>query len=274
MNDPDKMMEQLELEKSLKKIKHNIVVLSGKGGVGKSTIAANMALTLAGSGYNVGLLDVDFHGPTIPKLLGLEGSKPGQDGNKLIPVDYASNLKVISLGMLVNSDDAVIWRGPMKMGALQQLLRDVNWGELDYLIFDCPPGTGDEPLSIVQLIPKATGAVVVTTPQAVSTADVRRSIKFCHKVNLPVIGVIENMSGYKNPESGEMLNLFGHGGGERMAAEMNETFLGRIPIDPKIVELSDSGQPFVVHAPKSETNQTFVKIMEEMLKRIEELEKS
>ncbi len=265
----DQMMEQLALEKNLQQIKHKIVVLSGKGGVGKSTVAANLAISLALGGKTVGLLDVDFHGPSIPKIMGLEGQRPEMSGQNLKPIEFSNNLKVMSLGMLVDTDDAVIWRGPMKMGALQQLLRDVEWGELDYLIFDCPPGTGDEPLSIVQLIPNATGAVVVTTPQAVSTSDVRRSIKFCEKVNLPVLGVVENMSGYVDPSTGKTLNLFGFGGGEAMAEEMHVPFLGRIPIEPQIVKACDEGKPFVYFYGKTEAAQKFQGVTETMLKEVE-----
>ena len=193
----DEALESVELEKRLAEIKYKIIVLSGKGGVGKSTTAANLATSLALAGKKVGLLDIDFHGPSIPKLMGLENRKIEVRENLLVPIGYGENLKVMSLGFLLQSaDDAVIWRGPMKMGAIKQLLKDVNWGRLDYLIVDCPPGTGDEPLSIVQLLKNPTGAVVVTQPQDLSVADVQRSISFCEKLNLRVLGVIENMSGF------------------------------------------------------------------------------
>ncbi len=264
----DQMMEQMALEQNVKRFKHTILVLSGKGGVGKSTVSANLAMSLASSGHTVGLLDVDFHGPSIPKMMGLEHSRPEMVGDKLIPLTVGENLKVMSLGFLVDTEDAVIWRGPMKMGALQQLLRDVEWGELDYMIFDCPPGTGDEPLSIVQLIPNATGAVVVTTPQDVSTSDVVRSLKFCEKVNLPVLGVVENMSGYTDPETGKTLNLFGFGGGEKMAKAHGVPFLGRIPIEPQIVEACDAGQPFVYHYGQSATARNFENVAERTLDQV------
>jgi len=265
----DQALEQVELEKSLNKITHKIVVLSGKGGVGKSTVAVNLALSLALGGKKVGLLDVDFHGPSIPKLLGLEGRQVQMENERITPVNYVTNLKVMSLGMLVKAQDAVIWRGPMKMGAIRQLIKDVEWGELDYLIFDSPPGTGDEPLSLVQLIKNPTGAVVVTTPQDISTSDVGRSIKFCEKVELPVLGVVENMSGFVCPSCGATHDIFKSGGGKKMSKEMNVSFLGSIPIEPQIVEASDEGKPFVYFYGKSETAQKFEKIVDSLTNIVE-----
>ena len=217
----DSALESIEMDKRLAQIKYKIVVLSGKGGVGKSTTATNLAMSLALAGRKVGLLDIDFHGPSIPKLMGLEGKKVDVEGELLKPLGFGENLKVMSLGFLLQSlDDAVIWRGPMKMGAIKQLIKDVAWGELDYLVVDCPPGTGDEPLSIVQLVKNPTGAVVVTQPQALSVADVRRSIRFCEQVKMPVLGVVENMSGFVCPKCGETMDIFKSGGGEEMAKEL------------------------------------------------------
>ncbi|MBC7186735.1 MAG: Mrp/NBP35 family ATP-binding protein, partial [Calditrichaeota bacterium] len=196
-------MESLELAKRLAQIRYKILVLSGKGGVGKSTVAANLAVALAAMGRHVGLLDVDFHGPSIPKLMGLEQRTVAIEQGAMLPVDCGPHLKVMSLGLLLPSeDDAVIWRGPLKMGVIKQLLKDVQWGRLDYLIVDSPPGTGDEPLSVAQLLTPPVGAIVVTQPQQLSTADVRRSIRFCQRVGMPVLGVIENMSGFVCPHCG------------------------------------------------------------------------
>ncbi|MFA5757351.1 MAG: Mrp/NBP35 family ATP-binding protein, partial [Smithellaceae bacterium] len=188
--------DRRRLQARLCRIQHKIVVLSGKGGVGKSTVAVNLATALALHGLRVGLLDVDIHGPSVPTMLGLEGESLKGNPGELFPVEFGG-LKVMSLGFLLqNPDDAVIWRGPMKMGVIKQFLTDVNWGDLDYLIIDAPPGTGDEPLSLCQLIQPLTGAVIVTTPQKIAAIDVRKSISFCRRVNVPVLGVVENMSGF------------------------------------------------------------------------------
>ncbi len=213
--------------------------------MGKSTIAANLGIALAAAGMRVGLLDVDIHGPSIPKLLGLEESAPEFDGQALHPVCGPSGVSVMSLGFLLNgARDAVIWRGPMKYKAIQELLGGVEWGDLDFLIVDSPPGTGDEPLAVAQLVGRPAGAVVVTTPQQVAVADVRRSIVFCQQVGLPVIGIVENMSGYVCPRCGETEPLFKMGGGKKLAREMKVRFLGSIPLDPEIVESGDIGKPF------------------------------
>lgn len=232
------------LERRLCRIKHKVLVLSGKGGVGKSTIAVNLALSLALAGRRVGILDVDIHGPSVPRMLGLDGATLRSTPGALMPMQLPElgTLKVMSIGFLLPSaDEAVIWRGPMKMSVIRQFLTDVEWGDLDYLIIDSPPGTGDEPLSVCQLIKHPDGAVVVTTPQQVATEDVRKSITFCRKLNVPVLGVVENMSGFVCPKCGETTAIFQTGGGERMAAEMSVPFLGSIPIDPRIVEASDRG---------------------------------
>ncbi|HET58700.1 MAG TPA: ATP-binding protein [Deltaproteobacteria bacterium] len=250
--------ESKELTDRMSKIKHKIMVLSGKGGVGKSTVATNIAVALALEGKQVGLLDSDFHGPSVPTLLNLEDQHPGSDGDAILPVTFSETLKVMSIGFLLpNRDDAVIWRGPMKMNVLKQLLTEVNWGELDYLIIDFPPGTGDEPLSVAQLLPSCDGAVIVTTPQNLSLNDVRKCINFCKQVNVPVLGVLENMSGLKCPNCGAVINIFKTGGGEKMAREMDVAFLGSIPIEPQIVEASDSGTPFVYHYNKTEAAKAF-----------------
>ena len=246
----------------------SILVLSGKGGVGKSTVAANLAISLSLQGFKTGLLDTDFHGPSIPKLLGLEGSRLTSDGEKVNPVEMGA-LSVISVDfMLGNRTDPVIWRGPMKMNVIKQLFEDVNWGDLDYMVIDCPPGTGDEPLSVVQLIPEPSGAVIVTTPQELSLSDVRRSIQFCSALNLPVLGVIENMSGFVCPHCGERTELFGSGGGEEMAEEMGVPFLGKIPIEQDIVISGDSGKPFVYHNGHSSFAKDFERIVADIVERV------
>lgn len=255
------------IKRKLSSIKHKVVVLSGKGGVGKSTIAVNVALSLASSGKKVGLLDVDLHGPSIPTLLNLKNHGPVLKGDRLLPVEYDNGkLKVMSLGFMLPGDhEAVIWRGPMKMGAIQQFLTDVSWGELDYLIIDCPPGTGDEPMAIIQLIDDAAGAIVVTTPQEVALADVRRSIKFCRQLKLPVLGVVENMSGFVCPKCGERTDIFSTGGAEQMATEMDVSFMGRVPMDPEVMLSGDAGTPFVSHYGHRATALEFIRIVQPLL---------
>ncbi|TFG91851.1 MAG: ATP-binding protein [Syntrophobacterales bacterium] len=258
--------EQKALSDRMGRIKHKIMVLSGKGGVGKSTVAANIAVSLAMEGNKVGLLDTDFHGPSIPTLLNLEGRRPGSDGKSILPVEFGEGLKVMSIGFLIpNQDDAVIWRGPMKMSVIKQLLTEVNWGDLDYLIIDFPPGTGDEPLSVAQLIPGADGAVIVTTPQNLSLNDVRKCINFCKQLSVPVLGVVENMSGLVCPHCHEVIDLFKAGGGKAMADMMGVPFLGRIPMDPQIVEASDSGKPFVYHNGDTEAAKAFAGVVGPLL---------
>jgi len=258
--------ESKELASRMGQIKHKIMILSGKGGVGKSTVATNIAVSLALEGKKVGILDSDFHGPSIPTLLNLEKARPSSDGTSILPVDFVQGIKVMSIGFLLpNQDDAVIWRGPMKMNVIKQLLTEVKWGELDYLIIDFPPGTGDEPLSVAQLIPGADGAIVVTTPQDLSLNDVRKCINFCKQVNVPVLGVLENMSGLVCPNCKTVINIFKTGGGEKMAREMGVPFLGKIPIEPQIVEASDSGKPFVYHYSKTEAAKAFSTAIEPIL---------
>jgi Mrp family chromosome partitioning ATPase/predicted Fe-Mo cluster-binding NifX family protein len=258
-------LERQELAQRMCQIKHKVLVLSGKGGVGKSTVAVNLAVSLSLAGKRVGLLDVDIHGPSIPKMLRLEGAPVLNEGNTILPIEIG-DMKVLSLGFFLrNTDDAVIWRGPMKMGVIKQFLKDTDWGELDYLVIDSPPGTGDEPLSVCQLVENAGGAVIVTTPQDVSVADVRRSIGFCRALHLPVLGVIENMSGFVCPHCGEVTNIFKTGGGERMANEMGVPFLGRIPLDPQVGEACDAGTPYVHHYARSETAKAFEHVIQPIL---------
>jgi len=258
--------EQEQIRQRIKQIKHQILILSGKGGVGKSTVAVNLAVSLALAGKKVGLLDIDIHGPSIPKILNLEGKAIQAAGDVILPVETLENLKVMSIGFLLRgSSDAVIWRGPMKYQMIKQFLKDVQWGNLDFLIVDSPPGTGDEPLSVVQLLENADGAIIVTTPQEVALSDVRKCITFCHNLRLPILGVLENMSGFVCPKCGQKTDVFKSGGGEIMANEMHVRFLGRIPIDPQIVQACDSGRPFVYHYNQSRTAKAFEKILDPVL---------
>ena len=254
--------ERQQLERRLCHIGRKILVLSGKGGVGKSTVAANLAVSLARAGQKVGLLDIDVHGPSIPKLLGLEGRQVLGSEEGMLPVKMNGNLAVMSIGFLAGDERTpVIWRGPMKYAAIHQFLRDVAWGELDYLVVDSPPGTGDEPLSIAQLIGSGSGAVIVTTPQDVAIADVRRCVAFCDRVSVPVIGIVENMSGYVCPKCGERIDIFKTGGGAALAREMRVPFLGRIPIDPQIVVSGDAGAPFAGREVDTPAEAAFSKII-------------
>ncbi len=224
-------------------IKHALLVMSGKGGVGKTTVAANIAAALART-LRVGLLDADLHGPNVPKMLGVEGATMAVEGGKLAPVVTPQNLHVVSLAFGLPTDDApVIWRGPLKMKAIQQFVEDVNWGDLDLLVVDLPPGTGDEPLSVVQLLKQVDAALVVTTPQEVALLDARKAVRFARQVGVNKVAVVENMSVLACPHCGGEIELFGRGGGERMAAQVGATFLGTLPILPDVVQQGDAGKP-------------------------------
>jgi len=258
--------ESQRLRASMDRIDHKIMVLSGKGGVGKSTVAVNVAVALGMEGLKVGILDLDFHGPSIPKLLHLEGQPLRTADNRILPVEFAYGIQVMSMGfMLPNENAAVIWRGPLKMSAIKQLLSEVCWGDLDYLIIDFPPGTGDEALSAAQLLPESDGAIIVTTPQDLSLTDVRKSIDFCRQVKVPIIGIIENMSGLVCPHCQTVIDVFKRGGGEIMAKELNVPFLCRIPLDPLIVNASDQGKPFIYHCGETEAAKAFTKVVEPLL---------
>jgi ATP-binding protein involved in chromosome partitioning len=258
--------EELKLETRMGDIRHKLLVLSGKGGVGKSTVAANLAMAMARAGKRVGLLDIDVHGPSIPRLMGLQGNPLELAGQQIIPAKVGENLAVTSIGFLLTSDRApVIWRGPMKHGAIRQFLADVAWGKLDYLIVDSPPGTGDEPLSIAQLVGSSAQAIVVTTPQEVAISDVRRCVTFCSAVSLPVLGILENMSGLVCPKCGEKIDLFKRGGGMALAQEMDVPFLGQIPIDPEVVTAGDDGIPLLREGPRSAAAEAFAKVVDTIL---------
>jgi Mrp family chromosome partitioning ATPase len=255
---------------ALKDIDHVLVVASGKGGVGKTTVSVNIATSLAKRGFSVGILDADITGPNVPKMIGLEDERPGydQDQKKILPIESSYGVKVISMEFLLeNKSDAVIWRGPLKMGAINQFLGDVKWGHLDYLIIDLPPGTSDEPLSVAQMIPRADGVIIVTTPQEVALLDVKKSISFVQKVGLNVLGLVENMSGFHCPHCNEEINIFSKDGGKNAAKELNIPFLGDIPIDPQIVPLADSGKPIV--AIEGSSQKALEKIIDNIIKEIE-----
>ena len=258
--------EKEALRRNMAKIANKIIVLSGKGGVGKSTVAVNLAFSLAEKKYKTGLLDIDIHGPSVPKLLGLEKKTLEIANERILPVEYNEYLKVMSIGFILgNSDDAVIWRGPLKMGIIRQFLTDVEWGNLDYLIVDSPPGTGDEPLSIGQLIENPKSAIIVTTPQDVALTDVRKSITFCKKLNLPIAGVVENMSGFVCPHCGKTTDIFKTGGGERLAKDMGLAFLGSIPIEAQIAVNGDSGKPFTEKSSIGSAQKNFTHIVEKII---------
>lgn len=261
-HDPERELEDELLRARMQHIGEKLLVLSGKGGVGKSTVAANLAVALAAAGKRVGLLDVDIHGPSIPKLLGLEDRRPEVADGKLQPVRMNERLAVISIGFFLDSKNApVIWRGPRKFGAIKQFLGDVNWGELDCLVVDSPPGTGDEPLAVAELVGTPARAVIVTTPQELAVADVRRCVSFCRALNLDIAGVVENMSGMACPHCGERIDLFKRGGGERLAHETGVPLLGAIPIDPAAVTCGDDGRPVVEANPTGPAAQAFAAIV-------------
>ena len=258
--------EERKVSVTLAKIKNRLLVFSGKGVVGKSTVSANLALAFAKKGLKVGLLDVDIHGPNLAKMMGVEDKRMEVSPEGIKAVNVNENLKLVSMSFLLQEPDLpVIWRGPMKLKAIQQFLGDVDWGELDWIVIDSPPGTGDEPLSVAQLIP-ATGAIIVTTPQEVSLMDSRKAVAFAVKLNLKIIGIIENMSGMVCPHCGKKINLFKEGGGEKTALELGVPFLGKIPLDPQIVSSGDEGKPFIATQPDSEASKAFMEIVENIIK--------
>ena len=256
------------VNESLGKIKNKILVMSGKGGVGKTSTSVNLSIALADKGYNVGIMDVDLHGPDVPRMLGLEGTPQVNENKKLNPISYSKTLRAISIESFTpNKDDAIIWRGPLKFSAIKQFIGDVDWGNLDFLIIDAPPGTGDEPLTVAQTISDAK-AIIVTTPQEIALADVRKSINFCKTVKMEIFGLIENMSGFSCPHCGEMIELFGTGGGEKTAIQMGVRFLGRIPFDPKMVACGDSGVCYQESHSDSAVTKAFTDVAETMSKLV------
>jgi ATP-binding protein involved in chromosome partitioning len=258
------------IARNLAQVRRKFMVLSGKGGVGKSTVSVNLAATLSMLGKATGILDADIHGPNIPKMLGVELDKPEQGEHGLLPVKTIDNLKVMSIGFFLHTeDDAIIWRGPLKHNLLKQFFGEVEWGALDYLVMDLPPGTGDEALSIYHLIKQVDGAIIVTTPQDVALLDSRKSINFCRELGIPVIGLVENMSGMLCPHCKQEIDLFKTGGGERAAKEMKVPFLGRIPLEPEIVICTDNGRPYVNCYPDSEIAVIYKRIAETWMELLE-----
>ena len=270
MEFPDQISKKARIRETMAQIKNKLLVLSGKGGVGKSTVAVHLAVALSDRGFLTGLLDIDLHGPSIPRMLGLSGKRVTAEGGLLIPLAYSEKLKVLSMASILGDQDtAVIWRGPRKGGAIRQLLGEVLWGPLDFLVIDAPPGTGDEPLSVAQSIP-GVKAIVVTTPQQVAIQDVRRSLQFLDKLSLPIIGVIENMSGLICPHCHNEIDLFKHGGGEALAQEWGVPFLGRIPVEPELVSGTDAGRPFFTGQEDSAVVRAFKHIAEEVIRQRKE----
>ena len=263
--DLERSQQDLSIRRNLKRIKRKIVVMSGKGGVGKSTVAAMLALLLSSKGNKVGLMDVDLHGPSIPNMLKIKSGLNITGEHEVKPFEYSENLGIVSMGMLMQEQDtAIIWRGPLKISAIRQFISDITWGDLDFLIVDSPPGTGDEPLTVAQNISDAE-ALIVTTPQEISLADVRKSITFCRQVEMGILGVVENMSGLICPHCGDKISIFGEGGGKKMAEKMDVPFLGEIPIDPEVVKFADQKDLGLVSEKKdSEIYKAYMRLIEKI----------
>lgn len=270
------MLEQQELLRyRMKQIKHKIAVISGKGGVGKSTITVNLAAAFALHGKRVGILDADLHGPSVPRLLGLTGQQVKVGPPGAFPVKGPIGMKVVSIDFFLSEERLpTIWRGPLKMTAIRQFLSDIVWGELDILFIDLPPGTGDEPLSIAQLLPDIDGVIIVTMPSELSQAVVNKAITFAQRLELPIIGIVENMSGFVCPSCREKIDIFQSGGGKKMAEERGVTFLGSIPIDPKVSMDSDKGSPFVIEHTGSLAAEAFIEIVKKVDSYLIEKEKT
>ena len=265
-----KNQEMDEIKTRMSKIKHKIAVISGKGGVGKSLVTVNLAAFLAKNGKKVGIFDADLTGPCVPKMLGLKGNRLDSGPAGIGPTEGPLGIKTVSMDFLLPTDDSpVIWRGPLKMGAIRQFLGEVNWGPLDYLLVDLPPGTGEESLRILQLLPEMDGVVIVTIPSEVSQAVVKKAVTFARKMNVPILGIVENMAGMICPHCGQMIEVFSKGGGEKVSDEMNVDLLGSIPLDPRIASDSDIGVPFITSHPNSPAAKVFSQIAAEIEKRVE-----
>jgi len=258
-----------KLKHNMGDIKHKILVLSNKGGVGKSSVAVNLSCALAEKGYQVGLLDADLHGPSVAKMLGFEGEKLTGKNGQIQPIQVRENLIAVSMALLIETPDTpLVWRGPLKGIAIKQFLAEVNWGKLDFLIIDSPPGTGDEPLSVCQLIPELDGGIIVTTPQEIALSDSRKCVQFLRNIHIPIIGIVENMSGFRCPHCGAKIDLFLTGGGEKAARDFQVPFLGAIPIDLQMVISADKGEPFIGNNNESETIKAFEKIVQSIIAQI------
>ena len=264
-NLPGKDESSEKIHNRMSKIKHKILVISGKGGVGKSTISTNLAYGFSKIGQNSGLLDVDIHGPSIGRMTGIEGLPLAVNEDKSIEPIIKDGVRIITMASLLqSSDQPVIWRGPLKMKAIQQFLGDINWSDLDWLVIDSPPGTGDEPLSVCQLLPDLDGSIIVSTPQEVALLDARKTVKFSQALGVKVLGIVENMSGFVCPHCGQRTDIFKSGGGEKAAKEFNIPFLGRIPIEPAIMESGEQGKPYVVENPDSESAKELMSIAQKI----------
>ncbi len=260
----------------MSKIRHKIAVISGKGGVGKSTVTVNLAAAFARRGYKVGVLDADIHGPSVPRLLGLSGQQVKVGPPGAFPVEGPLGIKVMSIAFFLPEEIPTIWRGPLKMSAIRQFLQDIVWGDLDVLFIDLPPGTGDEPLTIAQNLPEMDGVIVVTMPSELSSTIVKKAITFALRLNMPIVGVVENMSGFVCPHCGKRTEIFRSGGGKLMAEESGVTFLGSLPIDPEVGVDSDMGKPFMIAHEDSAVAKAFTEIVEKVesyLKRREQQKK-
>jgi ATP-binding protein involved in chromosome partitioning len=270
LEEMDKQKDQIQ--QRMKKIRHKIAIISGKGGVGKSLVTINLAVGLARKNLKgkIAILDADLTGPCVPKMLGLKGKRLGVGPAGIEPSSGPQDVKVVSMDFLLASDDSpVIWRGPVKTGAIRQFLGEVSWGELDYLLVDLPPGTGDESLSILQLLPELDGVIIVTIPSEVSQAVVKKAVTFARKMDVPILGIIENMSGISCPHCGEIIEVFSKGGGEKVSREMDVELLGSIPLDPQISADSDEGVPFIVKHPNSPASKIFIQIIKKIQKKVE-----
>jgi ATP-binding protein involved in chromosome partitioning len=258
------LIEQKMLKERMSKIRHKIAIISGKGGVGKSTVTVNLAVSFAKAGYKVGLLDADIHGPSIPKLLGLKGQRVQVTNQGAYPVTGPYGMKVVSIDFFLSEEIPTIWRGPLKMGAIRQFLQDVIWSELDVLFIDLPPGTGDEPLSIAQLLPEIDGVIVVTMPTELSSGIVKKAITFALRLNMPIIGVVENMGSFVCPHCGIKTEIFPSGGGKKMAQEAGVAFLASLPLDPTVGKDADQGKPFIFAHPESAASKAFTEVTEKV----------
>lgn len=267
----EKARQADQIKQRMSKIKHKIAIISGKGGVGKSLVTVNLAIGLARNGRKgkIAILDADLTGPCIPKMMGLKGLKMEMGPGGILPAKGPGDIGVVSMDFLLPSDDApVIWRGPLKMGAIRQFLEEVAWGDLDYLLIDLPPGTGDESLSILQLLPEMDGVIIVTIPSEVSQAVVKKAVTFARKMNVPILGIVENMSGMVCPHCGELIDVFSKGGGTKVSDEMDVELLGSIPLDPQVAADSDEGVPFIVKHPDSPASKEFTQIIKKIEKKV------
>jgi ATP-binding protein involved in chromosome partitioning len=263
------IQQDIQIVKKMRKIKHKIAVMSGKGGVGKSTVSVNIAAAFAKKGYKTGIMDADIHGPNVPLMFGVEGKSLKFDKEGIIPIETKEGVKVMSIGFLLSAQDVpVIWRGPAQTGAIKQFLAEIIWGDLDILIIDNPPGTGDVPLTILQTIPALDGVVIVTTPQSVVQEDVKKNVNLVKNLNIPIIGIIENMSGFICPQCRNEIFIFGKDGGAQIAEEMHIPFLGRLPLDVKTSYASDIGTPIVIKEPESDISVKISEVVDKIESKI------